>query len=501
MLNDTSQPGVTRTPCAPRADDRLRLEEQERFHGTVAGALVAGAAASLVVWVVWAISALATVHLPGTWLAGAGAHLRGPYLGGTTLQGGSGLCVGAIPIFPALAFLVAAVAARAYLVARRDGKVAVVHRCVPKSSQGNGFRDPRASMHCGCEARGSWRSQGYASGEQQSQIQMEQRPKSGSHSFAGPNTEPSRVIAAGPAPALVACMAAGALAGAMPWLLPAHPALGVLIGGMILGLLLTRRPIPGVGRGARRLAILGCGASTLTGVATIEAIASHGWLEAVFPAPLPIMILGAALGGFMVLGTAIAHVSTPADPVRAHYRERSKELRGELFDIARRAHETYRASASILDSRAGDRAEALRLREKLASVTRRVLDLALQCQSVAVAVGEATELKLAREIAELDRKVASSTDDVTRRQYERARATLTAQQSQLDRIRVGRDRAVATMHEKLALLERARLSLIGVASADHGRLMAELTVVSAALDESSTAMDAETEAMLSVSAC
>jgi hypothetical protein len=37
-------------------------------------------------------------------------------------------------------------------------KILLVEGMDDKGSRRNNFRDPRASMRCGCEARGAWRS-------------------------------------------------------------------------------------------------------------------------------------------------------------------------------------------------------------------------------------------------------------------------------------------------------------------------------------------------------
>ncbi|MFW6369047.1 MAG: hypothetical protein ACOC0J_00505, partial [Myxococcota bacterium] len=309
-----------------------------------------------------------------------------------------------------------------------------------------------------------------------------------------------RVTTVHPRVAAAQILVSGLLAAALPFLLSTKPTFGLFTSGLIVGFLLTRQKVPGVGNGARRLAVLGCGFSTLVGVASIEAIASHAWLETYLPGPLPLMAYAAALGGFVVLGVGAAHLTAPTDPVKTHYRAKAPELRGELRDVARRAEETYRATTAVLTARAGDRAEALRLQERLATVTHRVLDLAARCQALRAAVGDETELRLAKEIAELERKAQATSDEIAKSHYERAQSTLAAQHAQLERIRMGRDRALATMHSQLALLERARLSLIGLQSSDTSRLTAELCLLSESLDEASNAMDAETEAILVVTA-
>lgn len=442
---------------SPRRSSGPRMEERESFEAFMPRAVAAGAAGALLVWIAWAICALLATHLEGGRLAALAAQAAGWGQAGSLLQGGGGLSAGSIPIFPTVAISLSLLGAAALLAARKEGKVPVV-----------GLN--RSGWH---EGPGAPLPHGYL-------------PSCARHSTSSPVA------------LVLGCAIGGVAAGAIPFLLPAHPALTVLAAGAILAVVLTRRPVIGAGRRARAAAVAGCGLTTVVGVATVEAIASQGWLETLLPAPLPLMIQGGILGGFMMLGTALAHVSVPVDEVGARYREKAAGLRGELLGVARRAHDTYRATAEMLDARAAGRAEALRLRERLASVTIRVIDLARQCQAVSAAAGEETELRLGREIAALDRKIGASEDPVARRQYERARATLATQQEQLDRIRLGRERALATIHGQLAQLERARLSLIGLESSDSGLLMAELEVVSESLDESSAAMDAESEAMLEV---
>jgi hypothetical protein len=444
---------------APRPP--LRFEDPDRFQADVQRAAASGAVAALGVWVVWAVGAVAAVHLPSSFALGPLQALAESPRVGLLLAGGDGLGAGALPLLPVLTLVLCLAAARRFLAERLRGRVAMT---APPS-----VKPDRE----GLETTGVY---GGVSG----------------------GVRVARPVPVSPVGVYLACAAAGTFAGALPWLLPGHPGFGLFAGGLVLGLVLTRRPVPGTHRLARRLGVLATGLSTFVGVATVETLASHGWLDALLPAPLPLAIYGATTAGFLVLGLAAAHLAIAEDPVRTRYRAASAELHGELALLAKRAAETYRAAAEVLVARGGDRAEVLKVRDRLASVACRVVDLATQCQAVAAAVGGETESRLAEDIAALDEKIEAASDDVTRRQYVRAKETLATQQAQLDRIRVSRDRAVATMHGQLALLERARLSLVSLRSSDQSRLMAELAIVSEALDDASEAMDAESEAMLAM---
>lgn len=443
---------------APGSSKAVRFEEENRHFAMVVSAFKAGALAGAFTFAVWAVAALSSAHLPGTWLAQLGAPLASFASSGGLLSGGDGLGAGAIPLFPVLVLSLAAVAALRASSARSEGKV-VVRRAAGASigrTEGDDSAPARESKPC------------------------------------------TTVVPVSPLMTWTACMSAGAVAAALPWLLPAHPAFGVLVAGAILGLLLTRPSVTRNHDGGNKLAVLLTGLTTLIGVWTIETLASHAWLEGLLPAPIPLITYGAALGGFMVLGTAAAHVSVGGDPVKALWRRASSHPPGELRYISRKGHDTYRSVEKMLLSRAGHKEQAHRLLERLSLVTCRVLELAIRCREIDEATGDGTVEKLTREIEELDRTIEGTTDEVARRQYERARETLSTQKSLIERIRVGRERAVATMHSQLAHLERARLSLIGLESSDSGRLMAELSMLSESLEGASAAMDEETSAMLSI---
>ncbi len=445
---------------SPPPRSGLRLEDQKRFQETVLRALGAGALAALSVWTLWAVFALAAAHLDGTWISAVGATVVATDRMGGLLAGGAGLGAGSIPLFPVICLFVALMAARNFLTAREEGKLPFIRE----------VGSSRVSSEPEVDKKRTARER---------------------HAPMAPGMVPISPIVC-----YLSCALAGTLAGLLPWLLPAHPAFGIFSGGAIVGFLLLRIPVEGTGPRAKRLAIFLSGTSALVGVATIEALASHGWLDAVLPAPVPFMMHGAGLAGFIVLGTATGHLSVPTDQVKTSYRRTIGNLQGDLFAISRRAHEIFRATEQLLFSRAGNRAEALRLRDRLASVTCGVLDLSLRCQALDEATCEETHQQLATDIAQLEKSIDSATDDLARRQYERAREALQTQHALIERLRMGRERAVATMHNQLAHLERTRLSLIGLESSDSGRLMAKLGVLSESLEQASGAMDEETSAML-----
>jgi len=86
-------------------------------------------------------------------------------------------------------------------------------------------------------------------------------------------------------------------------------------------------------------------------------------------------------------------------------------------------------------------------------------------KSAEVKVTGATDDELAARMTELDKRIAGTTDEEARSQYQSARAALDDQARYRGHIAKGRERLVARMHNHVAALEKFQLAATGLQSA------------------------------------
>ncbi|QRK10701.1 hypothetical protein JQX13_11840 [Archangium violaceum] len=241
-----------------------------------------------------------------------------------------------------------------------------------------------------------------------------------------------------------------------PW---AEACMGAMAAGLVGALGTAWRPrAPQVLAGA-----VGAGAMVPLGLyvkAVMDARVFDGRLGAVGT------VLGlAAVALFWSVGTLATHVSVHGNAVEAHGSALEKQLSGEARGLVSRAVTLYQQcqkEAARLSAGPG-KTELVGVLEKMA---REVFTLAqthaeLEAQLRAVPQGE-----LDTQVQELRAKAAATTDAVARRQLELAASSLGEELNHLDMLGRKRERLLAQLHAQVALLERARVSLVGVQGGD-----------------------------------
>lgn len=180
----------------------------------------------------------------------------------------------------------------------------------------------------------------------------------------------------------------------------------------------------------------------------------------------------AAMGVVGSLAMLPRHLQLVLDPVRAALKKLPPGLDAEVRDLCARAAAIW----ATAQSRIGD-----------ASAQDLVRDGVLKTLEVAARSAEVkgigpSEADLAQRMADLDRRIAAASDGEVKAQYQAARAALEDQQRYRDRIRQGRERLIARLHNHVAALERFELAATGLpavraASADSSvvRQLAELS--------------------------
>ncbi len=305
--------------------------------------------------------------------------------------------------------------------------------------------------------------------------------------------------------AKLAYAALGGLAGAFAFLFPLHDWLGLAGAGAALGGLFAHsrekeaRRSPGLGkRTLGKAAYLASAALTAAafvgGAAVVQAFQSARVLSPLLPEPLADGALSAALGLFIGLGSAGAHLVRDPDPVEKLYDLLLPELTGDLKVLGARAMTNYRRCAEILATGEPGFARA-QLAQSLSDVTLRILELSRRWQAIDRELGDRAEGEIAGRIAELCALRETTRDDIARKQLGVAEASLRAELEQIDRIRRGRERVVARLHGEMALLERSRVTLLGLKTSDAHLRAAELSALSETLSSVAREMDVEAEAV------
>ncbi len=185
---------------------------------------------------------------------------------------------------------------------------------------------------------------------------------------------------------------------------------------------------------------------------------------------------GALIAFFAALGSIAAHLALKADPVEARCEELIGDLRGDFQTLATRALTLYRQCGVSLAAlpREPAREELSRMLQQL---TRDAVELAAQWAGVESQLEDDAANDLAKEIANLEKDAAKSKDVIARRQLELAAASLKEELQRLGELKDKRERILAKLKSQVALLERARVSLIGMRSGHAQVKAAELTAL------------------------
>lgn len=199
----------------------------------------------------------------------------------------------------------------------------------------------------------------------------------------------------------------------------------------------------------------------------------------------PVLLTSAASGLIIALFTGIgslaSHVALKSDPVEAACEELLPQLSGEFEQQVARALSLYRQAGLQLAALPRDAA-----REELARTLQRLVrdaaELAGQWAGVEAQVQENAHAELRKEIDELKASAKAARDAVARQQLEAAAGSLEEELGRLGELRLKRERVLARLKSQVALLERARVALIGMRSTHATVRAAEMAAVSRKLN-------------------
>lgn len=193
------------------------------------------------------------------------------------------------------------------------------------------------------------------------------------------------------------------------------------------------------------------------------------------------VVAGTIVALFAGLGSLGAHIALSSDPVEARCEEVITQLSGEFHDQAVKALSLYRSCGQSLAAlpREPAREELARTIQKL---TKDAIELAAEWAGVEAQIHDEAHRDLERQVAELTRSAQTARDPIAKKQLELAAQSLTEELGRLGETRLKGERVLAKTKSQVALLERARVALIGMRSAHASVRAAELSAVSRKLN-------------------
>jgi hypothetical protein len=199
------------------------------------------------------------------------------------------------------------------------------------------------------------------------------------------------------------------------------------------------------------------------------------------PALINFALSGVVISLFAGIGSLASHVALKSDPVEARCEELLPTLSGEFEKQVSRALSLYRQAGTQLAALPRDAA-----REELARTLQKLVkdaaELAAEWAGVEAQVAENAHAELKKEIEELQASAKAARDAVARQQLEGAAASLQEELGRLGEMRLKRERVLARLKSQVALLERARVALIGMRSTHATVRAAEMAAVSRKLN-------------------
>lgn len=267
---------------------------------------------------------------------------------------------------------------------------------------------------------------------------------------------------------------------AAPWLFGFSMAWTIALSGAAAGALMVKSRLCERGEegnvGASRPGMLNytVGAVATAGLAIggYEVSRVLGAQMAYFQTPhlLAVIITGLVIALFTSIGGMAAHLALKADPVEARCEELIPTLSGEFHTQAQRALTLYRACGQSMQALPREPARD-ELSRTLQRLTKEAVELAAEWAGVETQLQDDTQKELAREIADLHKSAAEARDPIARRQLEMAAASLKEEIDRLGELKLKRERILAKLKSQVALLERARVALIGMRSG-HAQIKA-----------------------------
>jgi hypothetical protein len=203
-----------------------------------------------------------------------------------------------------------------------------------------------------------------------------------------------------------------------------------------------------VGSKTRRPIAMALGAVAVLGASWVGLRIAYAEQTASWPGWLVTSLGSAALSFVAVLSLLPRHLELVRDSIASRLRLLPAGLDPEVRALCDRSVALW---SSGKDKIADDAS-----RELLRDGVVKVIDAAARTAPTSSAI--TSDADLDQRIADLDQRIAAATDTVTRDEYQAARGALDDQKRLRERMRKGRERVVARMHNHVATLERFHLA-------------------------------------------
>ncbi len=287
---------------------------------------------------------------------------------------------------------------------------------------------------------------------------------------------------------------------AVPWLLGLAPLWTLAVSGAVAGALMVRARLSARGEegqvgdnrpGPLHYAVTaGLTGALACGGAQVVRILGARLVEVQTPALLAAAVNGAGLALFVALGSIAAHLALRPDPVEARCEELLPQLSGELQTLASRLLSLYRQCGASLAQLPRQPARE-ELARTLSRMTREAVELASEWTGVEAELEQNAHRELTEQIRDLEASAARAQDLVARRQLTIAAASLKEELTRVAELALRRERILAKLKSEVALLDRARIALLGMRSGHAQLKAAELSALARKLGALASAQGVE----------
>jgi hypothetical protein len=295
-------------------------------------------------------------------------------------------------------------------------------------------------------------------------------------------------------------IALGVVLPAIPWALGISFGWTVALSGAAAGALMVRSHLSEVGEegavAAGRpgplnyaMGALFTSGLAVAGVAVARSLGS--WLlDASMPSLLLALFGGVVLSLFSAIGSIGGHLALKPDPVEARCEEVIPRLTGELKSLATRALGLYQQCGKTLQELPREPARE-EMARTLSRMTREAVDLAAEWSGLEAQLQSSAAHDLAAQLDDLVKSAEKTKDAVAKRQLEMGAQALREEMEHLAELQIQRERIVAKLKAEVALLERARVALLGMRSGQMSIKAAELSALARRFNSLSSLTTAE----------
>lgn len=250
---------------------------------------------------------------------------------------------------------------------------------------------------------------------------------------------------------------------------------GGALGGLALGALLSAEDRKRVGS---QLAGLAAAATTgAVGAFALEKIAAFSSSEAA-PIGLTATTMAGVLGLWVAAASGLRRLETVRDPLieksAAVLEDLAEPARAKVKDGLSTWHEIRDGITKDAQMSPETSAEAERQARKLVES---MLETAHTWKQIHGDLASPRLSGIADKLADFEKRIEATTDEVTKGHLLRAAQALRAQKSAIDGLKIGTGRAEAALDAQVALLERLRLAVAQHRVSDRERFAVEVSAV------------------------